>query len=50
MRHIKDKKTEDGKVSWLVAWEGENPETGRGWDDSWEPTRNITPDRPDRKR
>ncbi len=23
---------------------------GKPWSDSWEPTRNITPDRPDRKR
>ena len=36
-------RTVDGKREWLIAWEG-NDERGRGWDDSWEPTCNVSED------
>ena len=36
-------RTIDGKREWLIAWEGHD-ERGRGWDDSWEPTCNVSED------
>jgi hypothetical protein len=38
---VKDVRTTNGKREWLCAWAGED-EKGRGWEDSWEPTRNVT--------
>ena len=31
------------KREWLVAWAGADPD-GAPWEDSWEPTRHLSPD------
>lgn len=43
MRRIKDMQVENGARKWLVSWDGTDEE-GEAWADSWEPTRNLTPD------
>ena len=40
---IKDMAVENGARWWLVAWAGAD-EDGEPWEDSWEPTRSLTPD------
>jgi hypothetical protein len=41
LRYIKAVRTINGKREWLCAWAGED-ENGRGWDDTWEPTCNVS--------
>lgn len=43
VRFIKDMRVEGGKRMWLCAWAGKD-EDGNSWDDSWEPTKHVTPD------
>ena len=44
MRKVLDMTVDNGKRMWLVAWEGEDPATGRAWSDSYEPTCNVSED------